>query len=496
MLIEVEKLSEVYCQIKADSSQFLELREFTSFYVPNYRFHPKFKARIWDGKVSYYDARKNLFPIGCLPELKRFCDKFSYGLKISPNVIMNHKKYGDSELLEYYPTVLKDGMSPRDYQHDAVKACLNNRRGVALSATGSGKSLIQYLIIRKLLEEDNKVLLIVPSISLVGQMYSDFRDYGWSDIEDGVECLHGGLKPTYKKQVLITTYQSLLNKETPFFEQYTAVINDECHGVRSVELQNIGKKCINANTRLGFTGTIPREPSEFFNVHAMIGPVVFEQKSKELMERGLLSGITVVNTVLKYPQYVLKESKGRNYHDEVNLIETTGIRNKFFGYLFKNLPDNQNTLILVNHIEHLKEIERYLETNIDDKYQLYVIHGQISAELREEIRQVTDKSSNVIILASYGTMSTGVSIRKLHNVVFGSSCKSEIRVLQSIGRGLRLHESKSKMILWDMVDDFTRVTRTGNIDKNHVYKHWEFRTKYYKEQGFDCLKKTINLEEL
>lgn len=497
MFIGVEKLNEAYCRLEfSDHSQMLELREFTSFYAPNYKYNPKFKARIWDGKVSYYDARKNLFPIGCLPELGKFCKRFSYELRIPRDFIEHREKFTQDDLNLLSSKIFKETFKLRDYQEDAIIKAINSKRGVVLSSTGSGKSSIQYAIIRQLLDEGKKILLVVPSINLVSQMYSDFEDYGFDNIDSYTTRMFSGQTPNFKKQLLITTYQSLLKKDADFFERYNVLINDECHSVRSVELQNIAKKCYNAEYRLGFTGTLPREPSEMFNVYAMLGPVIFEQRSKELIDRGLLSNITVVNTFLKYPRSVEKDSRGRAYHDEINLIETTPIRHKFFKYLFEKLPDEQNTLILVNHIEHLKELETYIANNTADKYQLYVIHGQIDGKLREEIRKTTEQQSNVIILASFGTMSVGVNIKKLHNVVFAASSKSEIRVLQSIGRGLRLHETKSKMILWDVIDDFSYKTKSGNIQKNHVYKHWETRARYYQEQGFDTINRKFVLEEL
>ncbi len=491
----IDKIDNVNLRINGDISQMLELKEFSSFYAPNYQYHPRFRSKIWNGKISYFNIKEKTLPIGLMPEILKFCDQFGYNPKMQfdINELVPEKK-SDEHFKKFYDVIYKGTKYyPRDYQDEAIQSAINNRRGIILSPTGSGKSLIIYSVLRYLLNEGKNVILVVPSVTLVNQMFSDFFEYGWTECADHVEKLYSGQKPSFNKNILITTYQSLLKRGPEFFIRYDALMNDEAHTVKSVELQKIASKCINASTRIGLTGTLPKEESDYHNIHGMLGPTIYKLKSKKLIDEGVLSNIVVVNAFLKYPKEIADKGKYRKYHDEVDLIETSPCRMNAFKYIFDNIKDGQNSLILVNHIKHLDAIQSFIEAEIDDKYLLYIINGSIGANEREVIRNTIDKERNVILLASYGTVSTGINIKRIHNVIFGSSSKSEIRVLQSIGRGLRTHEAKEGVVIWDLIDDFSFKNRNGNLTKNHVYGHWEERYKYYKEQEFPCFKKEITL---
>ena len=492
----IEKLNNVYLRVRCDMGQKMELRSFSSFYAPAYQYHPKFKMRIWDGKVSYFNTKDNTIPIGLLPELFKFAKKYCYKIKLDFDVDELKPEEVEDEFLQtfYYKLFTGTGITPRDYQHDAIKSALNNRRGIIQSCTGSGKSLIIYCLIRYLLAEGENIVLVVPSVSLVNQMFSDFvEDYGWLSAHEQVEKLYSGQKPTFKKPVLITTYQSLMKKPPAFFERFGALINDEAHSVKSIELQKVAQKCSNADTRIGLTGTMPKELSDKYNIQGMLGPVIFNLKSSKLISEGTLAQIKVVNTFLRYPEAVSKLGRGRNYHEEIKLIEQTPERNQAFKYIFDKLPESDNSIILVDRLEHLASITEYIKKEIGNKYTLYVINGSVKADDREVIRRTIDNEKNVILIATYGTVSTGINIKRIHNVILASSSKSEIRILQSIGRGLRTHEDKTGVVIWDIIDDFSYETRNGSLKKNHTYRHWEERYKYYNEQEFPVYKKTVNL---
>ena len=491
--MRLEKLNEVYFRVSGDYEELIQFRRFVSYYTPGYMFSPKYRNHMWDGKISYYDARNGTFPIGLYHKVVEFCKNFERPLEVSADVIEKRVPETIDDIKDFTKT-LDLPFELRDYQLEEVSAAMTKGRGVIVSATGSGKSLVIYTIIRKILKEtDGKVLLVVPKVALVEQMYSDFASYNWDDEPAYVEKLYADQKPTFKKRVLITTYQSIMKKNADFFNDFVALLNDEAHTVKSTMLQNIAKKCVNAKFRIGFTGTMPKETCDNYNITGMLGQQIYELKSKELIDEGILSKLTVVNLFLKYPEEVFKQGKNRSYPEEVSLIEKSTCRMQAFDYIISNIPSGQNTLIMVNHLDHLKELKDHLEAKYGDKMKVYEISGSTDPKKRETLRKEMDEKRNVILVATYGTMSTGVNIKKIHNIIFGSSSMSEIRVLQSIGRGLRTHKSKERLILWDLIDDFSYITRNGKQKKNYMFKHWDARYLYYQEQEFPCIKRTLTL---
>ena len=358
----------------------------------------------------------------------------------------------------------------------------------------SGKSYSIYLIFRYLLARGKKkMMLIVPNTSLVEQMFTDFIDYGWTEINKHVTKLYSGKKPDYSKPILITTWQSIYKQDEEFFKDFDAVVIDEAHNTKSQSIQTVMKKCKKADYRLGFTGTLPTEKADDFNIKSVLGPVIYELKSRELIDRGILSKIYIANLILKYPKEIIDVQNGRIYREEVKFIESYHGRNKAFRFIFDYIPDKHNTLILCGHIDHLEAIHEHLKSILDKKYIIYIIHGKIDAEEREDIRRLMEKGENVVLLATYGTVSTGINIKRIHNVIFASSSKSKIRVLQSIGRGLRTHESKDHVVIWDLIDDMSKVSKLGNVHKNYMVQHWEERQKYFIEQGFISHNLTIEV---
>ena len=481
--------------VECDIGTHLELKEHVSCYATNYKFHPKFKARIWNGKISFYDIRTHMYPIGLLPQVYECAAKFGYKVKLNFDVSHLSHKISDDELEDFSFKIFKEGFELRDYQFNAVKSALTNKRGVCLSATASGKSAMIYTIFRYLIGPLNKkkTMLIVPNTSLVEQMFSDFIDYGWTEINKYVTKLYAGRKPDFSKPILITTWQSIYKQPESFFKDFDAVIVDECQNAKAMSISSVMKKCKKSDYRLGFTGTLPTERADEMNIKSSLGPVIFELKSKELIDRGVLSMIYIANVLLKYSSEVIATQKGRSYPEEVRFIESYMNRNKSFDFIFKHIKDKQNTLILCNHIDHLIHIEYYIRENFDKKYVIYKIHGEIDTAEREKIRKLMEIGENVILLASYGTMSAGVNIKRIHNVVFASSSKSKIRVLQSIGRGLRKHDSKEYVVLWDLVDSLSYINKNGREVFNYSMQHWHERLNFYTDQGFKYHNTVIHL---
>jgi len=381
----------------------------------------------------------------------------------------------------------------RDYQDRAVRAALSNHRGILLSCTSSGKSLMLFNIIKSIRKQNFKnILLIVPNIMLVDQMYDDFESYGWQNLDKEVERLGGGHEAYFDKPVLISTWQSLQNKEADFFEKFDALFIDECHGSKASVLSKLTKQCINARFKIGTTGTLPTDKSDLLQIKSVLGDVIFELKSKELIDVGVLTKIQIANVIAKYPPEFVKMNKSRSYPEEVKMVEEYEDRNKVLKLIIDHTDPKHNILLLVNHLKHVKLLQEWLEKEYPDK-KVSVITGSVSGDERSEIRKGIEEEDGTILLATYATMSTGVNMPKLHDVILYSNSKSKIKVLQSIGRGLRKHATKNLIVLYDVADDLSYKTRTGRVVDNYLMKHWKERMSYYKEQEFPTITTTINL---
>lgn len=465
-----------------------------SAYAPGYRFNPRFKLHVWDGKVRCYNSITQILPIGLLNNLLIWCDqhKIEYSLQGFNKPLRDN--IDKAELEKQMNSYITAGFQARDYQVNAVHAALTNRRGVLLSCTGSGKSLMIYTFLRYLLDNKDvhRAILIVPSVSLVEQMFSDFRDYGWDDLEDHVEMLYSGKKPTFKKEILISTWQSLEKEDPEFFEVYDACVVDECHQAKCNVVTRLLKLMHNAEYKIGTSGTLPTEISEQLQINSVIGNVLFELKSCELIARGYLTKLNIAAIFLKYPLSFIEENKERTYPEEVKMVEEYPNRNKVLNFIIDHTSPMNNMLILVNHRNHLKDVEDYLHKNYPEK-KVSIITGDVKAKVREEIRVGIEDEDGTILLATYQTMSTGVNIPKLHAIMLFSNSKSRIKVLQSIGRGLRKHNSKNKVIIYDIVDDLSYKKRTGRIAKNYCMQHFDERSSYYIEQEFPVITTKLDI---
>lgn len=488
--IIINKENEVYFKLELDRAQALELNEYMSKFADNYMFSPSYRINRWDGKIRYFNSRTNELPIGLLPQFITFCERFRYTFKFNFDHTKLAGNVSEEQLEQVYDYLFppSQDFSPRYYQKEAIQLALTNKRATLVLATGSGKSAIQYILIRYLLAKNKKILMVVPSVSLVEQMYSDFREYGWDSIEDNVDRLYSG-KVLTDKNVLISTYQSLAKKSPEFFEKFDAVICDETHTISGLSLQNIMKFCSNADYRIGLTGTLPPGEATKWTLFGYVGPIVYTLKSKELIEQGLLSKISISNLILKYPSSMLKSRI--DYQQEVKDIIDYKNRNKALDHIIENSDKTHNTLIMVQRNEHLRDVRDYLQTKYKE-YSVYDYYGDTDISHREKIRKETETKGSVIIVSNFQTFSTGINIKRLHNIIFFASYKSEIKIIQSIGRGLRKHETKEQMILWDCVDDL-RYREGNKMIKNYTYKHWLNRKEYYEEQGFSYSDKTINI---
>ena len=275
----------------------------------------------------------------------------------------------------------------------------------------------------------------------------------------------------------ITTWQSIYKNDPEWFEQFDFVLGDEAHQFKAKSLTSILSNCTNAEYRVGCTGTLDGTQTHRLVLEGLFGSVFQNITSAELIEQKHLSEFKIKCLILKYPEEVCKESKSWDYQKEIEYIVKNTKRNEFIKNLALSLEGN--SLILFQLVEkHGKELHRIIKESAKNR-QVFFVFGGTDVEVRESIRSITEKEKNAIIVASYGTFSTGVNIRNLHNVIFASPSKSRIRNLQSIGRALRKSDSKESATLFDIADDF-RVGKTVNF----TLKHFIERVKIYDDEKF------------
>lgn len=484
--VVVEQIDNVYVQVHAEDSILQEMSDFFTFSSPGYQFSPAFKSRHWDGKIRLLNLRTRQIYVGLIAYIKAFCKQRNYTIEVLDD---------DKEVFpidtKNLATALSLPMEPRDYQLLASSVGLTKKRTVLVSPTASGKSLIIYMMIRHLLNSGKKRgLLVVPTINLVTQMFSDFENYsklnGWN-VEKHCQKIYGGESKIPDSELVISTWQSIYDMPKKYFSQFDFIIGDEAHTFKAKSLTSIMTKLISCDVRIGTTGTLDDSKVNKLVLEGLFGPVFKVISTKELIERKQLANFNIKCLVLKYPDLVCKAVKGFTYQDEMNFLTQHEGRNNFIRDLAINLKGN--TLILFTYVDkHGRILFDLIKEKIENNRKIFFVYGGTEAEDREAIRHITEQESNAIIVASYGTFSTGVNIRNLHNIIFSSPTKSKIRSLQSIGRVLRLGENKDAATLYDIADDLRYGPYT-----NFTLKHYEERIKIYSEEKFTFTTSNIRI---
>ena len=476
----LHKQNEAFIKFECDKSVAQELADYFTFFVPGYQFMPAYKNRLWDGKIRLADLRTYTIYHGLVPYIEKFCEERDYKLEIDAEVnsAESFSAIEANELIEQLQldkSIITEGI--REYQYKSFLFAVRNKRMLLLSPTGSGKSLIQYLILRYLQHKDyKKGLLIVPTTSLVEQMFSDFKTYGY-DADAYCHRQYSGKDKHTDKFLTITTWQSIYKNPAEYFEQFDFVLGDEAHQFKAKSLTTIMTGLKNAKYRIGCTGTIDGTQTHKLVLEGLFGPVYQSTTTAQLIENKQLADFRIKCLVLKYPQDVCKLSRGWDYQAEIDYIVSSKARNEFIRNLVLSLKGN--SLVLFNLVEkHGKQLHKLIEEKAGNRH-VFFVYGGTDVEVREQVRAITEKQNDAIIVASYGTFSTGINIRNLHNVVFASPSKSRVRNLQSIGRGLRIGDSKTEAVLYDIADDF----RIGK-HVNYTLQHLQERVRIYDEEKF------------
>lgn len=492
----IEYKNEAYIKINCEKGILQEMSDFFTFFVPGYQFMPAFRNKIWDGKLRLLNANTRLIYRGLLPYVVKFCEDHDY-----PIVLGDTRTSLDRltpEQCDAFVDKLKlqsrsKDIECRDYQKAAFLTAINEKRRLLLSPTASGKSLIIYMIVRFLLNNGcKKGLLIVPTTSLVEQMYTDFEDYstknGWR-VDDNIHRIYAGREKVSEYPLTVSTWQSLYTQDPSYFEQFDFVIGDEAHLFKANSLTGIMDKAINARYRIGTTGTLDGTKTHKLVLEGIFGPVMKVTTTREMMDSKQAAELKIKCLVLKYPVETCKTLKGSTYPDEMDFLIAHEGRNKFIRNLSVSLKGN--TLILYQFVDkHGKKLYDLITESVKGtSRKVFFVYGKTDTEIREDIRAIVEKETDAIIIASYGTFSTGINIRNLLNIVFASPSKSRVRNLQSIGRSLRLGDGKWYATLYDIADD---LRHKEGAAMNHTLDHFVQRTKIYNEEQFDY--KIVNIE--
>jgi len=481
--IFVKKKNDAYALCIAEPTVEREMHEYFTFYVPGYKFMPAFKNKLWDGKLRLYNMQTKEIYYGLIPYIAAFAKERDYPFVVDDS-IEPADDFPASDALEFIDT-LAVPFEVRDYQIKAFTYAIRNRRALLLSPTASGKSLIIYLITRYL---NKKTLIIVPTISLVAQLYKDFKDYGF-DSDSNIHQIMGGASKDTDMPIVISTWQSIYKMPQEWFEEYDLVIGDEAHLFKAKSLVSILTNLPDCKYRFGLTGTLDGAQTHKLVLEGLFGSVKKVTSTKELIDDGRLARFKIKALVLKYSEQSSKACKAFTYQEEIDYIVTKHSRNQFIKNLAVSL--NGNTLLLYQFVDkHGKILYNMIKDAIAEDRPIFFVHGDVGVDEREEVRRITENESNAIIVASYGTFSTGINIKNLHNIIFSSPSKSKIRTLQSIGRILRLGDNKEEAILFDISDDMTYKST-----KNYTLDHFMERMKIYNDEKFDYKIYTINLKD-
>lgn len=479
-VVTIQKVNEVYIKVTSEPHVERELYDLFKFHVPQSKFINRQRKSRWDGYIHLYSLKTKQIYYGLLDKIIEWSTENQY--QVVNNIDIVPLEISDNHINQFIDS-LKLTKQPRDYQLEAFKDCIKSRRRLTLSPTGSGKSLLIYMLARFYLDiTDQKVLVIVPTTGLVHQMSDDFISYGFTK---NVHRIVSGVTKHTPDRLVVSTWQSLQNIDSDWFDQFQCVLFDEAHLCKAKVLSGILQSLKKCPYRFGFTGTL-----DGIDVNVLILEGLFNTQNKvistaELINRKQLADLDIKILVLQYDKQVCKVNKDNTYQQEIEFIISNIARNKFIKNLALSLKGN--TLILYDRVEKHGEI--LFDMIRQQRENTYFIHGGIDGQYRNQVRHNVEQSKDAIIVASFGVFSTGVSIVNLHNIIYASPTKSKIRNLQSIGRGLRVSEEKKAATLYDIADDLSH-----NNKKNYTLNHLFERVKNYNAEQFPFKVFTIPIQ--
>ena len=480
------KINEVYTKIECEQSIARELSEHFRFQVPGYQFTPKFKNGWWDGYIYLFSVKAQTIYTGLLHYVEEFCKNNDYQFWSDQSQEIKHFYTTTDAHYMIQGMGIPEKYLPRDYQYDTFVECLNNQRSLFVSPTGSGKSLIIYWLFRYYEYMTKKpVLLIVPNVSLVNQMYGDFKAYGYD--EKKIHRIYSGQEKDVDAPIIISTWQSIYKLPKTWFDKFSCVIGDEAHKAKAANLKDILEKMTDTRFRFGMTGSLDGTKTNKMVLEGLFGKYQKIVSTSELINQGVLADLKIKVCLLKHDAETCKSVKQVNeYHNELATLVASKKRNDFISKLALGLDGN--VLILYQLVEDhgvlLYDSIKSMTNDID----VYLVHGKIKPDEREQIRLQVNNKKRSITVASMGCFAEGINIPNLNYMILASPTKSRIRVMQMIGRVLRKTDRKNHSVVFDIADDLS----VKNY-RNFTLKHYVERLKYYNEENFDYQQYKVDL---
>lgn len=486
--------------IEATDLEFEQIQHSFKKRISNWRYHPLVKKKIWDGYISFID-KYNRIPIGLWNELNQTCAKYQFKLDVAGFDSVVDNTFDEEDFRSWVAEFFGDHpkITPRDYQVDACIPILKYRRNISEIATSAGKTLIMFMLFAYMMERKkaNRLMIVVPNTNLILQTNEDFELYNNGKMEFLTQLIHGGTDKTKKDvELIIGTYQSLVKRELGFFEGIDAVLVDEAHHTNASSIKKILVNCMDSVYAVGLSGTMLQNGStEALTIQAYLGPLVNNISASFLTDNKYATPIQVKIVQMDYVGHDIKEklealrarrSEGGEGIDGAKLLDiekklVVENRPRFLYVCNFICKTTKNSLVLFQNVKdsYGRRIYDYVREHTADK-EVFYVDGSTPPDQREDYINRMEEGANKVMVASFGTFSTGISINNIHNVFFVESYKSEKIVRQSIGRGMRLYDGKEKVNIIDFVDNFTLSSK----NKNYLMKHSEDRIKIYKEQGF------------
>lgn len=479
VILTLKTINSLYCSLECnDYSVRKTISSHFSFTVPGYEYSEAHKRRGWDGVVSTYNANTKFFFNGSVNELYNLAQ--SEGWQIIDERAKRGFDLTDEECQEFYSTLNLNKLSVREHQHEAFKSIISNDgKGFYISPTSSGKSFIIFLTARFIKEAtDGKTLVVVPTTHLVGQMAADFRSYTTDNLE--IKQISAGVsKENIKESYVVTTWQSIKDMDQEWFDQFTCFIGDEGHGFTAASLKSILGKTGNIPIKAALTGTLRGCPVARLELEAFFGEITVVTTYQELLAKGYITPLKIRIMLFKHKQRMNFVKGSQGYKDELNYLAMHSARNEFIVDMTSKLDGN--ILIMVKDIDHGKILQEMLKEKYDRPIQF--INGKVKTEIRlNTMSEMEGAKDGMIVIATFKSFGTGTSIRNVHHLIMADMIKSDETVIQTLGRLLRLHDSKDYAYLWDCADDL-RVRK--NSKNNYSLQHMISRCEAYDDIGFD-----------